>query len=196
MVANDGNLSVKFNGGIIVTPTMKCKGFLKVKDLVRVSLNGEKIDGEPEPTSELPLHLLVYKRRPDVDAVIHAHPPYGTALAVAGLELPENVLPEVFLSLGKVPLARYGTPSTREVPDSIKVLIKEHDGILLKNHGILAVGQGLEETYFKLERMEHFAQIFFIASCLGRVERLPGKQMGQLRKVKSSSKAKLGKRRR
>lgn len=190
VVANDGNISVRFNNRIIVTPTMKCKGFLSVKDLVTVDLNGNKIAGKLEPTSELLLHLFVYKRRPDVGAAIHAHPPYGTAVAVAGLELSEDVLPEIFLSLGKVPLASYGTPSTREVPNSIAGLISKHDAILLKNHGVLIIGKGLEETYFKLERVEHFARIFFIANSLGRVQKLSRKQMGKLRKLKLSSKAK------
>jgi L-fuculose-phosphate aldolase len=140
VAANDGNLSVKMKNRIIVTPTLKFKGFLKVNDLVTTDFEGKRIEGKLKPTSELPLHLFVYKKRQDVGAVIHAHPPYGTALAVAGMELPENVLPEVFLSLGKIPLASYGTPSTRELSDSISKLILKYDAILLKNHGVLAVG--------------------------------------------------------
>lgn len=190
VVANEGNVSAKLNQRVIVTPTMKCKGFLTVKDLVTVDFMGRKIGGELEPTSELLLHLLVYKKRPDAAAVIHAHPPYSTALAVAGLELPENVLPEVFLSLGRIPLAAYGTPSTQELPDSIEDLIVEHDAILLKNHGVLAVGKELEKTYFKLERVEHFARIFSIANSLGRVGKIPGEQMDKLQRIKSGPKNK------
>lgn len=185
MAANDGNLSVKLNDKIIITPTMKSKGFLKVNDLVTTDLKGKRIEGKLKPTSELLLHLFVYKKRQDVGAVIHAHPPYGTALAVAGMELPENVLPEVFLSLGKIPLASYGTPSTQELSDSISRLILKHDAILLKNHGILAVGRELEQAYFKLERVEHFAQVFFIANSLGKVDKLTKKQMDKLKKIKS-----------
>ena len=185
MAANDGNISVRMNNRIIVTPTMKSKGFLKVNDLVTTDLKGKKVEGKLTPTSELLLHLFVYKKRQDVGAVIHAHPPYGTALAVAGMELPENILPEVFLSLGKIPLASYGTPSTQELPDSISSLILKHDGILLKNHGILTIGKNLEEAYFKLERAEHFAQVFFIAKSLGKVDKLTKRQMDKLKKIKS-----------
>jgi L-fuculose-phosphate aldolase len=192
VVANEGNVSAKLNQRVIVTPTMKCKGFLTAKDLVTVDFMGRKTGGQLEPTSELLVHLLVYKKRPDVAAVIHAHPPYSTALAVAGLELPENVLPEVFLSLGKIPLAAYGTPSTQELPDSIEDLIMRHDAILLKNHGVLTVGRELEETYFKLERVEHFARIFSIADSLGRVEKIPEKQMDKLQSIKSGPENKFG----
>ena len=185
VVANEGNVSAKLNQRVIVTPTMKCKGFLTAKDLVTVDFMGRKIGGELEPTSELLLHLFVYKKRPDVAAVVHAHPPHSTALAVAGLELPQNVLPEVFLSLGRIPVAPYGTPSTQELPDSIEDLIMEHDAILLKNHGVLVVGKKLEETYFKLERVEHFARIFSIANSLARVEELPQEGMDKLQRIKS-----------
>jgi L-fuculose-phosphate aldolase len=185
VAANDGNISVKLNNRIIVTPTMKSKGFLKVNDLVTTDFKGKRIEGKLKPTSELLLHLFVYKKREDVGAVIHAHPPYSTALAVAGMELPENILPEVYISLGKIPLASYGTPSTEELPDSISRLIMKHDAILLKNHGVVAVGKELEEAYFKLEKVEHFAQVFFIAKSLGKVNRLTPKQMNQLKKIKS-----------
>jgi len=190
VAANDGNLSVRKNDRIVVTPTMKSKGFLRVNDLVTVDLKGRRIAGKIRPTSELLLHLFVYKKREDVGAVIHAHPPYGTAAAVAGLELSEDVLPELFLSLGKIPLAPYGTPSTQELPDSVSKLILKHDAILLRNHGVLTVGKDLEDTYFKLERMEHFAQILFVANSLGKVTKLSRKQIEKLQRIKSSSKAK------
>ena len=185
VAANDGNISVKLNNRIIVTPTMKSKGFLKVNELVTTDLKGNRVEGKLKPTSELLLHIFVYKKREDVGAVIHAHPPFGTALAVAGMELPDNVLPEVFLSMGKIPLASYGTPSTQELPNSISRLIMKHDAILLKNHGVITVGKELEEAYFKLERVEHFAQVFFIAKSLGKVDTLTPKQMDKLKKMKS-----------
>ena len=189
VVANEGNISVKLNDRIIVTPTRRSKGFLSVKDLATADLKGKKLEGELEPTSELLLHLFVYQKRPDLGAVIHAHPPYATAVAVAGSELSEDILPEVFLSLGKIPLASYGTPSTKELPNSVARLILKYDAILLKNHGVLTIGKELEEAYFKLERTEHFAHIFFIASSLGRVEKLSSSQMDKLRELKSRSKA-------
>jgi L-fuculose-phosphate aldolase len=189
VVANEGNISVKLNDRIVVTPTRRSKGFLSVKDLATVDLKGKKLEGELEPTSELLLHLFVYQKRPDLGTVIHAHPPYATAVAVAGSELSEDILPEVFLSLGKIPLASYGTPSTKELPNSVARLILKHDAILLKNHGVLTIGKELEEAYFKLERTEHFAHIFVIASSLGGVEKLSRKQMDKLRELKSRLKA-------
>jgi L-fuculose-phosphate aldolase len=190
VVANEGNISVKLNKKIIVTPTMRCKGFLTLEDLVTVDLNGRQIEGKLKPTSELLLHIFAYRKRPDIVAVVHAHPPYSTALAVAGLELPEDVLPEVFLSSGKIPLASYGTPSTQELPDSVNKLILKHDAILLKNHGLMTVGRDLKEAYFMLERVEHFAWIFFIANSLGGVRKLSKKQIEKLKKLKFSSKVK------
>ena len=191
MAANEGNISVRLKDKVVVTPTLRCKGFLAVEDLVTVDLTGRKIAGALEPTSELLLHLHVYKKRPDVATIIHAHPPYSTAVATAGLELPGDVLPEVFLSLGKIPLAAYGTPSTQELPDSIDDLIMIHDALLLKNHGVITVGKELEETYFKLEKVEHFAKIFFIASSLGRVDRLSARDVEKLKELRSSPKANL-----
>ena len=189
VAANEGNISVRLKDKIVVTPTMRCKGFLAVEDLVTMDLRGRKIEGALEPTSELLLHLHVYRKRPDVTTIIHAHPPYSTALATAGLELPGDVLPEVFLSLGRIPLAAFGTPSTQELPDSIDDLIMLHDALLLRNHGVLTVGKEPEETYFKLERVEHFAKIFFIASSLGKVNRLSIRDIEKLKKIRSSPNA-------
>lgn len=184
VAANDGNVSVRINDRILVTPTGKSKGFLKVSDLVWVDLNGKKLEGKLKPTSELLMHLFVYKKREDVKAVVHAHPPYSTALAIAGIELPDSVMPEVITSLGEIPLAPYGTPSTQEVPDSISDLIKSYDAIILRNHGVLTVGKDLAEAYFKLERVEHYAQVFCLTKTFGKIKKLPPEQLEKLREIK------------
>jgi L-fuculose-phosphate aldolase len=168
VAANDGNLSVRLAGDrVVVTPTGRSKGFLKANDLVVVTLEGATVSGSLEPTSELAMHLFAYRRRPDVGGVVHAHPPRATAFAAAGVPLAECVLPEVILTLGSVPLAAYATPSTHEVPRSIEDLITSYSAVLLKNHGVLTLGSDLEQAYFRLETVEHFADITLAAKLLG-----------------------------
>jgi L-fuculose-phosphate aldolase len=191
VAANDGNVSVKLSDNrILVTPTGENKGFIKQRDLVLIDFRGRKIRESLKPTSELPMHLYVYQKRKDIRAVVHAHPPYSTAFAVSGIGLDKNVLPEVILSLGKVPLTKYATPSTLEVPNSISKYIKKHDAILLKNHGVLTLGKSVEEAYYKLERVEHFAHILYLAIGLGRVDRLSKKDMDKLLKLRNKPKQK------
>lgn len=183
VAANDGNVSLKLEDKILVTPTEKSKGFLKPEDLVVVDLKGKKLKGRLNPTSELLMHLFVYEKRADVCAVVHAHPPYSTALAIAKVRLPEFLLPEVILSLGKIPLAPYATPSTYEVCESIAGLVGDHDAIIMENHGVVTVGKNLEEAYLKLERVEHFSKIFSLASKLGKIKELSKEQINKLFKI-------------
>ncbi len=167
VAANDGNISARLGGRILVTPTGLSKGFLSPSDIVVVSERGEKLSGRAEPTSELPMHLAVYRERTDVDAVVHAHPPKATGFAVAGVPLAQCVLPEVILTLGKVPLAGYATPSTEEVARSICEFIPRFNAILLSNHGALTLGRDLSQAYFRMETVEHFAEITLAARALG-----------------------------
>lgn len=188
VAANDGNVSVKISENkIIVTPTGKSKGFLSQKDLVTVDSKGKKLKGDSRPTSELPLHIFAYQKRKDIRAVVHAHPAHGTAFAVAGIGLDKSVLPEVVISLGRIPLAEYATPSTCEVPNSISNLIKDHDAILLKNHGVVTLGKDLEEAYYKLERVEHFAHILYLAMQLGNVDELSRNDVEKLLKLRGNA---------
>ena len=167
VAANDGNISARLAGRILVTPTGLSKGFLKPDDIVVVSASGQKLAGQAEPTSELPMHLAVYRERADVDAVVHAHPPKATGFAVAGVPLAQCVLPEVILTLGEVPLAGYATPSTEEVARSICEFIPRFNAILLSNHGALTLGRDLSQAYFRMETVEHFAEITLVARALG-----------------------------
>ena len=166
--SNDGNISVRLEAGrLLMTPKSVCKGFMDPSMMCITDLDGRKLAGERDPSSEMQMHLEVYRQRPDVQAVVHAHPPIATAFAVAGIPLDRAVLAEVVTTLGSVPIADYATPSTKELPQAVSKYIKAHDGMLLANHGALTVGADLYSAYFKMETIEHFAHISFIARMLG-----------------------------
>ena len=166
--SNDGNISVRIDANrLLMTPKSVCKGFMEPSMMCITDLDGRKLAGERDPSSEMQMHLEVYRQRPDVQAVVHAHPPIATAFAVAGIPLDRAVLAEVVTTLGSVPIADYATPSTKELPQAVSKYIKAHDGMLLANHGALTVGTDLYSAYFKMETIEHFAHISFIARMLG-----------------------------
>jgi L-fuculose-phosphate aldolase len=166
--SNDGNISVRLDSSrLLVTPANVCKGFMNEAMMVVTDLDGQKITGERNASSEIQMHLEVYRQRPEVQAVVHAHPPIATAFAVAGIPLDRAVLAEVVTTLGSVPIAEYATPSTKELPDAVRKYVKAHDGMLLANHGALTLGTDLYSAYYKMETIEHFAHISFIARLLG-----------------------------
>lgn len=166
--SNDGNISVRLDGGrLLMTPKSVCKGFMDPSMMCITDLDGRKLAGERDPSSEMQMHLEVYRQRPDVNAVVHAHPPVATAFAVAGIPLDRAVLAEVVTTLGSVPIAEYATPSTKELPEAVRKYVKAHDGMLLANHGALTLGADLYAAYYKMETIEHFANISFVARMLG-----------------------------
>ena len=138
--------------------------------MVIVDYDGKKLAGDRDPSSELPMHLEIYRNRPDVNAVVHAHPPLATGFAVAGIPLTRAVLAEVITTLGSIPIAEYGTPSTAELPEAVRKYIKAHDGMLLANHGAVTCGRTVMAAYYKMETIEHFAKISLVARLLGRRE--------------------------
>jgi L-fuculose-phosphate aldolase len=167
--SNDGNISVRIGADrLLMTPKSVCKGFMTPDMMCVTDLNGTKIAGDRDPSSEALMHLEVYRQRPDVNAVVHAHPPTATGFAVAGIPLDRAVLAEVLTTLGSIPLAEYATPSTAELPEAVRKYIKAHDGMLLANHGALTVGTDLYSAYYKMETIEHFAHISLVARMLGR----------------------------
>lgn len=184
VAANDGNISVRCGDRVLVTPTGVSKGFMRPDDVVAVSRTGEKLSGRGEPTSELPMHLLVYRTRADVEAVVHAHPPRATGFAVAGVPLAQCVLPEVILTLGGVPLAEYATPSTEEVARAISDLVPRYNALLLRNHGALTLGRSVFEAYFRMETVEHFAEITLTARILGGAAPLSNDDVRKLLNVR------------
>lgn len=166
--SNDGNISIRFaEDRVLTTPKSVSKGFMTPDMMVVVDLGGAKVAGDRDASSELLMHLEVYRQRPDVRAVVHAHPPLATGFAVAGVPLDRAVLAEVITTLGSIPIADYGTPSTPELPEAVRVYIKAHDGLLLANHGALTVGQEVFAAYYKMETIEHFAKISLVARVLG-----------------------------
>ncbi len=181
VAANDGNISVKVGENEIwATPTGVSKGFLTPDMLVKVDMEGNVLEGTWKVTSELLMHLRVYKERPDVNAVVHAHPPYATTFAVCGIPLDKYIIPESILILGHVPIARYGTPGTQEVPDAVAEVIKDCDAILLENHGALTCGHDLFSAYYKMESLEFYAQISFNARFLGGARELSDENLRKL----------------
>jgi L-fuculose-phosphate aldolase len=167
--SNDGNISVRLGSDrLLMTPKSVCKGFMTPDMMCVTDLEGRKLQGERDPSSEMLMHLEVYRQRPDVQAVVHAHPPIATGFAVAGIPLDRAVLAEVLTTLGSIPIAEYATPSTKELPDAVRKYIKAHDGMLLANHGALTVGGDLFGAYYKMETIEHFAKISLVARLLGR----------------------------
>jgi L-fuculose-phosphate aldolase len=166
--SNDGNISVRVGEDrLLMTPKSVCKGFMTPDMMCVTDLAGRKIQGDRDPSSEMLMHLEVYRQRPDVKAVVHAHPPTATGFAVAGIPLDRAVLAEVLTTLGSIPLAEYATPSTAELPEAVRKYIKAHDAMLLANHGALTVGGDLFAAYYKMETIEHFAKISLVARMLG-----------------------------
>ncbi len=187
VAASDGNMSVRLKDGrILVTPTGRSKGFLSPDDLVVVDSVGRKLAGSFEASSELPMHLFAYQARPDVQAIVHAHPPKATGFAVAGEHLAQCVLPEVILTLGGVPLTEYATPSTPEVPASIERYIRSYNAMLLRSHGVLTLGSDIYEAYFRMETVEHFADITLVARALGGESPLPQAEVQKLLRVREA----------
>jgi len=184
LMSNDGNISVRLDGGrVLLTPAKLCKGRMDSDDLLIVDLAGKVIDSAKnrEPSSETPMHLEVYKQRPDLRAVIHCHPIFATALTVAGLEFPVDVLPEVMQNLKGVPITAYARPSSYENAEVIRPWICDYDAILLRQHGSLTAGKNLDEALIHLERIEHVAEVFWRASMSGHIERIPLNELEKLR---------------
>ena len=181
--SNDGNISARLDDRrLLMTPKSVCKGFMSPDMMVITDLEGKKLAGDRDPSSEMQMHLEVYRQRPDAHAVVHAHPPIATGFAVAGIPLDRAVLAAVVTTLGSVPIADYATPSTKELPEAVRKYVKAHDGMLLANPGALTVGADVLSAYYKMETIEHFAKISLVARLLGgenlisreEVERLQG----------------------
>lgn len=181
IAASDGNVSVRLSDGrILITPAGMCKGMLECGDLVECDLDGNKLAGERNPSTEMGMHLTVYKMRADVRAVVHAHPPVATGFAVAGRELNLGILPEVIVRLGSVPLARYGTPGTPELSEGMMPYVPSYDALLLANHGAVAWGDDPLHAFFRMDTLEHYARISLVAHQLGGARPLPREEIVKL----------------
>ena len=182
IAAADGNLSVRLgNQHLLVTPGGVHKGFLEPSELIRTDLDGRPGRGERgRPTSELALHTAVYRDRPDVGAVIHAHPPIAVACSVAGVDFDEVLVPEVVFGLGRIATVPYTTPTTDDVPAAAVPYLREHDGLILARHGSLTVGPDLMTAFVRLETIEQTARITWLARTLGSVRPLPADEVTRL----------------
>jgi L-fuculose-phosphate aldolase len=178
VAATDGNVSVRLGGDrLLVTPSGQSKGFLSADEMVVMRIDGRQVSSSyrgrgGRPSSEIEMHLEVYRQRPDVNAVVHAHPPLAIAFGIAGISLARCVIPEVIVTLGAITTTEYATPGTAEVPESIREAVRNYDAIMMPHHGSLTVGRSLWEAYLRLEKVEHTAQITLAAQQLGQVRTL------------------------
>lgn len=193
VAANDGNISVRMDDDyVITTPTGVSKGFMSPDMLIKVDMDGNIRSGYLKPSSEIKIHLEAYRKRDDKRAVLHAHPPVCTGFAVANIPLDFRTLPEIIITLGKVPLARYGTPSTSELSDSISELILCNDAVLLANHGAMTIGKDVMDAYYNMERVEHFANISLVAHQLGGGRDLGEPEVKKLEDIREQFGIKIG----
>jgi L-fuculose-phosphate aldolase len=182
--SSDGNISIRLDEDrYLMTPSGVYKMATEPEDLLVVDGHNQVISGKPglHPTSEMQMHLEAYRQRPDIRAVLHAHPPYATALTISGIPFPYDLIPEVMLALGEVPTCPYATPGSKELAESITVPIRNHNAVLLSHHGSLNVGQNLEEALIGLERLEHAAHTFALAQSFGKIIPLPADEIEHLR---------------
>ncbi|MGI8812906.1 MAG: class II aldolase/adducin family protein [Pyrinomonadaceae bacterium] len=187
VVSSDGNVSVRIGEDrILATPTMTCKGRMTEDSLAVTDMDGKPLT-DKKASSELSMHLLIYKERPDIKAVCHAHPPHGTAFAVAGLAIDKPILSEVILTLGCVPLTDYGTPSTDELTQAMRPFIKHHNALLMANHGAVAYGEDLWQAFDRLETLEHTAKIAILAKALGGATDLPADAIEKLINIREKA---------
>ena len=186
VASNDGNISVKLNDHeFLCTPTGVSKGFMTPEFICKVNENGEVLQANKgfKPSSEIKMHMRVYKERPDVNSVVHAHPMYATAFAIAGIPLTQPIMPEAVIALGCVPIAEYGTPSTNEIPDAVSKYLQYFDAVLLENHGALTYSDTLLNAYHKMESVEFYAELLFLSRQLGGPKELSKAQVERLYEI-------------
>lgn len=185
LTSTDGNLSARLDdGGTLITPSGSCKGELEPEQIVRLFRDGSPRHGRP--SSEIALHQMIYAHRPDVRAIIHAHPPYATAYAVAGIPLDQPILSEAILSLGRVPVASYAMPTAEELARSVEPFVASHDAVLLRFHGAVCFAQDIEQAGFLMETLEHVTRIDFIRRALGSNELIPATEVARLEELRAS----------
>lgn len=186
MPGTSGNLSVRLGSGcVLATPTGCSKYLLRPRDMVMVDLDGRQLGGSRRVTSEIGMHLTVYRARPEIHAVVHAHPPIATGFACAGRALDEPLCSEAIMTLGAVPLAPYATTGTEELSESLRALIPRHSAILLANHGAVTYSECLLDAFLKMETVEHFANICLVAHQLGSPRPLQGQAVDELLEAKA-----------
>ena len=181
VAANDGNISIRLDQDrVLCTPTGVSKGMMHIDDLIICDLQGNKIEGRKERTTEILMHLTIYGMRSDIKSVVHAHPPVATGFATAGRALDQALLPEVVIGLGCVPLAGYGLPGTPELTEPMLPYVPKYDALLMANHGAVCYGDDVWRAFFRMETVEHFARISLVAELLGGANVLPKREVDKL----------------
>jgi L-fuculose-phosphate aldolase len=182
IVGADGNLSVRMGDGtVLVTPAGAMKGFLEPHHIAHVDMQGRTLDAGPQASTEIGIHLVSYRERHDMRAVIHTHPPHAVALSIAGIDLQLPVIPEVIVTIGGTPTAPYATPGTDELPESIRAIVRCSDTLIMKNHGAVTLGANLMDAFKKLDMVEHTARILWLAHVVrGGVEPLSAEAVQKL----------------
>lgn len=187
VAANDGNISVKLNENeFLCTPTGVSKGFMTPDYICKVDKEGNVIQssGGFKPSSEIKMHIRVYQERPDVQSVVHAHPMYATTFAIAGIPLTQPIMPEAVIALGCVPIAKYGRPSTMEIPEAVSEYVQHFDAVLLENHGALTYSDSLLSAYLKMESVEFYAQLLYQSKMLGGPKEFTPEQVEDLYEIR------------
>jgi len=181
VASNDGNISIRLDKEkFLITASGKSKGYLSYDDILLCDMQGNILEGSGRASSEIRMHIMVYEERSDVNGIFHAHPIYGTTLAVAGIALDQPILVEVIVSIGKIPLVEYGTPGTDKLPNNIKKYVKNHEAFLLEKHGVLTLGADVETAYYRMETLEHFSKIFFNLKQLGTYQTMDENEVKKL----------------
>lgn len=185
VAATDGNISVRLDERrVLATPTCLCKGMMTVEDLVVVDMQARKLEGFREVSSEIAMHMMIYRKCPETMAIVHAHPPTATGFAAAGMALDQPLVSEIVISLGVVPLAKYATPGTQELVDSLEPLVISHHAILMANHGVVTHAEDLYTAYMHMETVEHFAKIALATHLLGTQQVLPPHRVEELDEIR------------
>ncbi|MEZ5360177.1 MAG: class II aldolase/adducin family protein [Candidatus Zixiibacteriota bacterium] len=188
IAGSDGNISARIDANrIAITRSGVCKGHLTEQDIVIIDSTGKPLSASGKPSSETLMHLFLYDKRPDIQACVHAHPPFATAFAVAGIPLEKPVLPEVVLFVGNIALTEFAFPGTPAVAQSLEPTVANHNAFLLKNHGLTTVGATLDEAFYRLETVEHFAQIYYRAKMLGNVDILQDEDVARLIAIRETT---------
>ena len=182
----DGNLSIRLDDeNVLATPTCISKGMMQASDMVVVDMQGRQVRGERNVSSEIGMHLTIYRMRTDVAAIAHAHPCTATGFAAAGIALDKPICSELVVSLGAIPLASYATPGTADLSESLRPFIADYDAILMANHGVVSYGKDLEDAYLKMETVEHFAKIMLVAHQLGGAQSLSKPDLRKLMEART-----------
>jgi L-fuculose-phosphate aldolase len=190
IAATDGNISARLDDHrLLITPTCMCKGMMSEDDLVVVDINGRKLEGHRNVSSEVAMHLLIYRMRPDIRGIVHAHPPTATGFAAAGIALDQPLISEIVLTLGSVPLAPYGCPGTAELTNVLRPFVSDNEAILMANHGVVTYADDLERALMHMETVEHLAKITLVTRTLGQQNILNPEQVGKLTAIRRQMEA-------